>query len=300
MEEQRLITYLKDICELEKEKRITENTMSVLSQKYQTSKNIYQKYKAWKPYTVTKPSVSKTSLAVCIIMLLIAIMVFLAGVSSNVKGSMSGFLFYVLLSFIAGCFYIRNLSRAETKYQEEAKSAAKKNQENAAKATALITHNETAMEIFNQNFRILKDAQNNIDKTLSEMYELNIIHPKYRYLEACGMFLEYFEAGRTHSLGVNGADRGAYNIFEDELYHKIIVNRLDQILQNQQILIAYQQKILRTMNEIVAGIDNACERIGQNLDQVHGTLKQIHSTEKSIEFYNSVVAYNSMLSKKYH
>ena len=311
MQEQMLITYLTDICELEKEKKITEKAMKAISIKYQKTNKICHYYKSWEPYTLAKPSVSKTSLIFCIISLIISFIfpllnLLLPDIKSSMPGfTIYGFLFFVITSLIAGCIYIYNFLKIETKYQKEAKKVKIENEKNSARTATLVKYNETAMEIFNQNFRVLKNAHNNINKTLSEMYGLNIIHPKYQYLEACGMFLEYFEAGRTHSLGVSGADRGAYNIFETELYHQTIIDKLDHILENQQVLIKYQREILRTANEIVDRIDDVCEKMRRDLNQihstitqVHGTLEQIHSTEKYIEFYNSVMAYISILSKR--
>lgn len=85
-------------------------------------------------------------------------------------------------------------------------------------------------------------------RTLEKLYSLNIIYPKYRYFEACGMFLEYFMAGRTGSLEANGADQGAYNIYEYELLKETNI-------RNQYILIEKKKQIAEQIDALISGID---------------------------------------------
>lgn len=63
-------------------------------------------------------------------------------------------------------------------------------------------------------------------KSLAELYDLNIIYPKYRKLSAIAMFIEYLSSGRCSEL--EGA-YGAYNIFEEEVKSRIIIAKLDEI-----------------------------------------------------------------------
>ena len=110
----------------------------------------------------------------------------------------------------------------------------------------------------------LKETYKKCQLNLQKLYELNVITPKYRELVPCAMFLEYLSTGRTHSLEAVQGDMGAYNLYEDELYKKIIINKLDQVLENQKLL--YQE--LRKINTNVEQLCGSVERIESSVNQI--------------------------------
>lgn len=102
----------------------------------------------------------------------------------------------------------------------------------------------------------LRKTYDKCEQCLQKLYALNIVHPDYQYLEACGMFLQYLKTGRAHSLEQRGGDAGAYNLYENDLKFNVIKNQLDQVLRNQQILYG-------VLNEINSSIESLCGSVGK-------------------------------------
>ena len=130
-------------------------------------------------------------------------------------------------------------------------------------------------QIAERNFR---KARNEVDKLdeplrkarnlLEELYDMDIIFPKYRNMVAMCTMYEYFASGRcTELTGPNGA----YNLYEQELRQNLIINQLEninenleQVKQNQYILyqgIMETNKTLRTISGDIERMVNATEDI---------------------------------------
>lgn len=92
-------------------------------------------------------------------------------------------------------------------------------------------------------------------KRLEELYNNNVVFPKYRNFIAVNQISEYIDSGRCTELeGTNGA----YNLFENELRQNIIIdkldtviNQLDQIRQNQY----YIYQALRATQNAIENMD---------------------------------------------
>lgn len=67
---------------------------------------------------------------------------------------------------------------------------------------------------------------------LENLYQRNIIFPKYRYFVAVASFYEYISSGRSQSLELRLGDKGCYNIYEEEIDRKIIISQLNMVLSN--------------------------------------------------------------------
>lgn len=109
----------------------------------------------------------------------------------------------------------------------------------------------------------LNQAITQYNDTLRKLYSLNIIHPNYREFVPCGMFLQYLSTGRTHSLEQRGGDKGAYNLYEDDLKYQRITSQLNQIMKNQTIM-------YEAVTQIQSKVDTLCdsvERIEQYAEQ---------------------------------
>ena len=119
-------------------------------------------------------------------------------------------------------------------------------------------------------------------QSLEKLYSLNIIHPNYQYLEACGMFLQYFSTGRTHSLEQSGGDVGAYNLFENDLKFHTIKNQLNQVLENQQVLCG-------VVHEINTNVASLCSSVGR----IEQYAQQTAKNTKISAWCNSVTAMNT-------
>lgn len=94
--------------------------------------------------------------------------------------------------------------------------------------------NANQLVLYNQNKAIIDDRISNVkkdlkdvEKTMSQYYDLDVIYPKYRNLVALTTFIEYLESGRCKSLY---GYTGCYNVYEQELRQNTIIGKLDQVL----------------------------------------------------------------------
>lgn len=107
------------------------------------------------------------------------------------------------------------------------------NNYNAAKhADAVRVNNELAQKKVLLNERaILYNRYQQTQETLRRFYDAGVIYGKYRYdFAAVASFLDYFKSGRCSTLGENRGGDGAYNLYESELRQNVIINKLDQVL----------------------------------------------------------------------
>lgn len=127
----------------------------------------------------------------------------------------------------------------------------------------------------------LKQVYNQCTENLKKLYALNIIHLKYQYFEACGMFLEYISTGRTHSLEQNHGDTGAYNLFEQDLKFNVIKNQLEEVLTNQRIL--YHE---------LSEINSRVETLSASVRNIEQYAKQTAANTRISAWCNTVTAVN--------
>lgn len=85
------------------------------------------------------------------------------------------------------------------------------------------------------------------DKYLNPLYDIGIIHPKYRNMIAIASFVDYFETGRVEKL--KGSD-GAYNLFEQELRANIIISELKKINESLEIIKSNQYALYTELKEV--------------------------------------------------
>lgn len=116
------------------------------------------------------------------------------------------------------------------------------------------------------------------ETALEQLYDMDIIFPKYRTLVAICSMYEYFVTGRVSQL--KGAD-GAYNLYESELRQNLIIaqldriaTKLDEIKENQYML--YSE--LKKANNYLSNIDNTLFK----------TLEVTQNISESLEFSNCI------------
>lgn len=97
------------------------------------------------------------------------------------------------------------------------------------------------------------------ERVLEQLYDLDVIFPKYRELVALCSMYEYFITGRVTTF--KGAD-GAYNLFESELRQNLIIasiqdigSQLEDIKRNQYTL--YSE--MKRSNELLSGISSSLD-----------------------------------------
>lgn len=97
---------------------------------------------------------------------------------------------------------------------------------------------------------------------------MGYLYPKYRRIVPVCAFCEYLEAGRCDSLtGPNGA----YNIYENEVLMKRIIEKLDDVIArlddinyNQQLIAQELRRGRSQISQILQSVDNSVQNIQQS------------------------------------
>lgn len=108
----------------------------------------------------------------------------------------------------------------------------------------------------------------NTKKVLDAVYEIGVIHPKYRNLVAITSFLDYLDTGRCLSLTGPG---GAYATYEDDLRFKRIETRLDVVISKLDEIISNQQYIAELMceaNATLSRIESSNNKMMKNIQKI--------------------------------
>lgn len=267
MEEERvLIKYLQDIVDLETRRRIAGNTYNrlliaeknnayvrnVSDNEWQSSPGVAKQIKwgsligglLWWGYLFLLVA------ALGALLIKWTMVIFTGGfIPEDVAEIIAGLMaFFSLIMW--GVWYIKKeVGRAQQRVETERESLIKYKND-------VITGRRILAQVQKEK-PVLKNVYNQSGETLKRLYALNIIYPKYQNLEACGMFLQYLEAGRTHSLEQRGGDAGAYNLYENDLKFGVIKSQLNQVLKNQQVLYG----VLTEINSNVESLCSSVERI---------------------------------------
>ncbi len=136
-------------------------------------------------------------------------------------------------------------------------------------------------DIVNQ-ISILRMEINEINNTLKQYYDLNIIHPKYRSLIPVTSFCEYLETGRCSQLE---GHEGAYNIFENEI-------RLDKIATQIEVVIQHLDRIEQNQYYLYQTISDSNKKISQVMARNEQMIKSLGQIRDNTE----LAAYNSYVS----
>lgn len=207
-----------------------------------------------------------------ILSVLYGILGLLAG---GVLGLFFGKLFFAIIGFAIAfvCGFIhfmndsKNIIASSNKHYYETLEHDKKMEKEKALATT-----------YRQNKSLYNQTANACVKTLKELYDMNIIFPKYRNLVAISQIYEYFMSGRCTQLE---GHEGAYNIFESELRQNIIINKLNDVLNQLEQIKQNQYMIYQAIQEA----------------NLH--LAQIESNTEAIKYNTAVTAENSAICARY-
>lgn len=130
---------------------------------------------------------------------------------------------------------------AGKEYKRDLKTATKTNEQIEYMNQATIEAIPGRIAVIKKQLDEALTAYQNTRLVLSKFYDANILYPKYRSLVPVTMFYEYFSSGRCNQLE---GHEGAYNLYENELRLNLIlgklddiINRLDQIRDNQYMLV---------------------------------------------------------------
>ncbi len=126
------------------------------------------------------------------------------------------------------------------------------------------------------------------ERFLKELYGYNIIDSRYHYnIVAIGTFYEYFDTGRTKSLGFNErtGDQGAYNLYSTD-------SKLGKIIENTSIIIEQIDEVIENQREVARAMGQAVKKIDVLTSSVNRLDGRLDSLNDSIKESNAINAYN--------
>lgn len=132
----------------------------------------------------------------------------------------------------------------------------------------------------------LSETIRKTEETLSELYNLDWIFPKYRNMVAVCTFYEYFMSGRCSTL--TGAD-GAYNLYEAELRQNLIINKLDMIVSQLEQIKQNQYTLYTEMKKATA----IAESISKDISQISSQTDSIAEATSVIALCSKATAQNT-------
>ncbi len=160
--------------------------------------------------------------------------------------------------------YKNKLSQYEKSYAQyieklklENDSFIKKLQQYEIDLKNYATKRENTIKQFNETLCTL-------ETTLTDIYNINIIYPKYRNFVAITAINEYLSCGRCDKL--EGPD-GAYNLFENEVRQNLIISQLSSIVDNLEELKSNQYSLyleLTKTNKLVTNIIDDIKNIDES------------------------------------
>ena len=139
-----------------------------------------------------------------------------------------------------------------------------------------------SMQYIHEAGWMLKDA-------LENLYDVNIIYPKYRNLVAVTTIYEYLASGRCDTL--EGAD-GAYNLYEMELRQNIIIGQLSSVLDSLEQI---KNNQFTLYNEIEESNRKSAELLSDIADNTKVSAYANEETAKA----NAAIAQNTEATKYY-
>lgn len=159
----------------------------------------------------------------------------------------------------------------------------------------------------------LTDLVSDTKRTLAALYELNVIHAKYQNVGAVASFFDYLSAGRTSSLVREGADPGAYNLFEDDvranrligtigLVGRQVINTVNEqaekIRANQHALyetVCEGNEISRAMSLQMGTMSSQLGTMSSQMDSMSSQLDEVQDTIDDGNVLAGVTARNAKL-----
>ena len=145
--------------------------------------------------------------------------------------------------------------------------------------------------ILSKELSKIKALSNSTSETLNKFYDLNIIYPKYRNFVAISSFYEYFKSGRCNMLKGHG---GAYDTFEIEAQQKMIIAKLDEVVESLNRIESSQYMLYSAINrssQIATQMSNQIFNMSRNL-------KEISNNSLISTYYQKETALNTEVLRK--
>lgn len=121
---------------------------------------------------------------------------------------------------------------------------------------------------------------------LEQLYDMNVLHPKYRSFVIAAQLYEYLDTGRCSELE---GPYGAYNLYESELRQNMIIDRLDNVIAN-----------LRGLNKTMFYATNAIMDSNRQISQMTKEIQEVKENSSLIAYAAESLAEDSRIAMTYH
>lgn len=137
----------------------------------------------------------------------------------------------------------------------------------------------------------VKKSFETVCEALKDIYNENIIYPKYRELIPVTMMCEYLESHRCDTLE---GHEGAYNIYESEIRANVIISQLDQVVSSLDSIKSNQYKL----HEAILEARHESNRIA------HSMMREIASSNQQqiaiAQQNQALLEYNNQVAERIH
>lgn len=308
MDKNKLILYLQDIVKLETQKEIAYRTYNSLQAEYKEK----LKNAAYRPMENQKRVTRNNTLSKVSDSFATAWFLFISIPLCAVAAAILKWPLIILIMFLDWHIFMTNDTNVYfyviffvleaivivtgMKYLSEHSAERKKEQKEHDEMVVLAEKSADVLPVIKNSCEQIKKSYQQCDYVLQRLYNLGIIYndPTYRTLEACTMFLQYLESGRTHSLQAEGFDKGAYNIFEEERRANIIIDKLDKISNQLDKVIKNQERLYREFCKI----NETVEEIYSSVLKIENYSHQTEINTRVSSWYNMVSAMNSTANRR--
>lgn len=195
--------------------------------------------------------------------------------------------FFSVVGLVIGIVINKNRQQKEKNelnyYLEENRRISEQNQikENQNKIKTEIIWKKT--EKYKRGLQRIESLYSATQTVLNKYYSYDIIYPKYRDFVAVSTFYEYLSSGRCTSLAE------AYNMYEDELIKKLMLRKLDDIIERLDSIRDNQYMLYTAIQDINNNTRKLTEIMSKSVD----SLENIDNNINMIEYHNSITSQNS-------
>lgn len=260
MQGEKLKEYVFSILNLEAQKRTLESAQYYLEKKKDQLQTVSHVRPPELREVKVKADESGSGAAVLMLCLigLFGIFLALSGVimenSTNI--ALGLVLFFLGLGGIAGLQHLIQ-KEAEEKEQKAKEAADREYAQNYELYQQQIfqerQQNKRELAKIEPDLQAVNTMLQKVDSQLAAYYGLDIIHPSYRNIVPVASFCHYLSTGICSQL--KGPD-GCYRLYENEVVQKLILSKLDQIIQQLEELNERQYELKEALLRSNKAIDN--------------------------------------------
>lgn len=182
---------------------------------------------------------------------------------------------------------VKEYNQEVEQYKKELAEDAKRVDAERVKKTALQS-----------SLSILKSSNKKTTNCLQQLYNKNIIYPKYRNLACVCTLYEYFDSGRCTTLE---GHEGAYNLLENEMRLNRIITQNNKILENLEAIRENQELLydsIQAANQKADQIISGCNRMSNQLNGIQAQGAELNARVAQLQTTSDLNLYVNACAKR--